>query len=272
MFRTCLRIAAAALAVLSSSSFAQMFEVEQVEKGLFIRSAPTLTALRPAAQNARAVLIFIPGGEGVLNFNKNMNPTGPARSPIGKALQMLAASSAATHVVTMDSPYALPADATLASRESADHLVRIESVVEFYRARFNLPIWLLGHSNGGFSVAEVLKHLQDKKKDALVSGVVFAAGRDISRFGPVTNLPMLFTIAERDACHSTTVAGNRAIYEKVKAGNRADTEFVLIQGGEPDQRPPCFGGIHLFNGAEEELARVLEDFIGRHLPPAKAPG
>ena len=261
------RVAGALLAYASFAASAQMIEVEQVEKGLFIRSAPTMTALRPAA-NARAVVIFIPGGEGVLNFNKNMNPAGPSRSPIGRALAKLSTSSAATHIVAMDSPYVLPADATLSSRETADHLVRIESVVEFYRARFNLPIWLFGHSNGGFSVAEALKHLQDKKKEGMVSGVVFAAGRDISRFGPVTDLPVLFTIAERDGCRSTTVAGNRAIHEKVKAGNKAATEFVLIKGGEPDDRPPCFGGVHVFNGAEDELAKVLEDFIVRHLPGA----
>lgn len=265
------QVFAALLALGSSIASAQMFEVAQLEKGLFIRSDPTMTALRPAA-NARGVLIFIPGGEGVLKFNKNMDPTGPARTSIAKALAKLSGSSAAMHIVVMDSPYVLPADATLNSRETADHLVRIESVAEFYRARFNLPIWLLGHSNGGFSLAEALKHLRDKKKDGLVAGAVFAAGRDISRFGNITDLPMLFTIAEHDGCQSTTVAGNRAIYEKVKAANKAATEFVLVKGGEPDQRPPCFGGVHLFNGAEDELAKVLEDFIARHLPPAKAAG
>lgn len=254
------------LTFVSSGAWAQMFEVEQIEKGLFIRSAPTMTALRPAS-NARAVLIFIPGGEGVLNFTKSMDPTGSPRSPIGRALAKLSTSSVAAHVVAVDSPYVLPATAELSSRETGDHLVRIESVVEFYRARFNLPIWLMGHSNGGYSVAEFLKHLRDKKKEDLIAGVVFSAGRDISRFGPIDNLPMLFTIAERDGCHSTTVAGNRAIYEKVKATNKAPMDFVLVNSGEHDNRNPCFGGIHVFNGAEDELAKVLEQFISRNLPP-----
>ena len=251
------------VAFASSHALAQVFEVPQIEKGLFISSTPTMTSLRPAA-NARAVIIFIPGGDGMLKLTKTMDPTVPSRFAIGRALANLSAGSVPAHIVAIDSPYVLPVTADLSSRGTADHLVRIESVIEFYKARFNLPIWLMGHSNGGYSLAEALRHLKEKKKEGLIAGAIFSAGRDSSRFDPVTNLPMLFMIAERDGCHATTVSGNRAIYEKVKATNRAATEFVLIKSGERENRDPCFSGIHMFHEAEDEVTKALETFISRN--------
>ena len=42
---------------------AEVIAVEQVDKGFFISAAPTLT-LYWQGQDAKAVLVFIPGGEG----------------------------------------------------------------------------------------------------------------------------------------------------------------------------------------------------------------
>lgn len=247
-----------------SSSLAQVIEVEQIEKGWLIQSAPTLTALREAS-DARAVILSIPGGEGRINLRKGMETGGPPRTAISRAL-VSAAESVGAHVVAFDSPYVLPATAVLSSRETRDHLVRLESVVQYYHDRYKLPVWIFGHSNGGYSAAELLKHLGEKKKLHMIGGLIFSAGRDISRLPSEANLPALFMIAERDGCHSTTVSGNSTLFEKFKAGNKAATEFVLIQGGEAVNNDPCFSGIHMYSGADEEVGKAIAGFMSRHVP------
>jgi hypothetical protein len=258
------------LAALSMSAGAQVIPVEQIEKSLLVRSEPTLTLLRQSPA-ARAVLVSIPGGEGRIGLKANMpfDPAAEARTSFGKMLKRLAepsVTSGSFHVVAFDSPYILPAVAYLTSRSTKDHMVRMESVVQHYRDRFKLPVWIMGHSNGGYSIAEFLKYLQDRKKEDLLSGMVFSAGRNISSFGSTASLPALFMIAERDGCHSTTPVENQRIFEKFKAGNKAVTEFVLIRGGEPEG-DPCSSGIHMYHNAHEEVAKVVDEFVVRQLGP-----
>jgi len=244
----------------------EVIAVEQVEKSFFVRSEPTLTLLRESPK-AAAVLVVMPGGEGRLNLRANAPPDDSTlRSSFSlllKALADPAQTSGTTHVVLVDSPYSLSSGPSISARATKDHLVRIESVVRWYRERYHLPVWIMGHSNGGFSVAEFLKYLQDKQQENLLSGMIFSAGRVMSTFGPQAKLPALFMSAERDGCASTNPAGNQRLYEKFKAGNQAETRFASIKGGEP-QGDPCFSGIHMYHTAHEEVAKVIDDFLVAH--------
>ncbi len=256
------------------SANSQVIAVEQIEKSFLVRSEPTLTLLREAP-NARAVLVSIPGGEGRIGLRPDMkfDPAVEARTSIGKMFKRLtdpASTSGSFHVVAFDSPVVLPAVALLTSRSTRDHLVRMESVVQFYRDRYKLPVWIMGHSNGGYSIAEFLKYLQDKKRDDLLAGLIFSAGRNTASFGSSANLPALFMISERDGCHATTPTENQRIFEKFKAVNKAVTEFALIRGGEAEG-DPCFSGIHMYHTAHEEVAKVVDDFAVRHLGASQVP-
>lgn len=250
------------------AALAQMFPVPQVESGFTIRSQPTNTLLREAPE-ARAILILIPGGEGQIGLKPESRLEADVRSALGRTLYNLtqpSITSGRTHVVMFDSPIALPMRPQIPERGTRDHMVRIESVVRFYKDRFKLPVWLMGHSNGGFSIAEFQKYLAGEKKDGLVAGYVFSAGRDISRFGPALDVPVLFMISANDACHSTTPAGNQGLFEKVKAANKAVTEFVLIQSSASDGGDPCTSGTHMYRAAPAEVAATLDRFITAHTP------
>lgn len=249
-------------------ALAQVFPVPQVESGFTIRSQPTNTLLREAA-NARAILVLIPGGEGQIGLKPDWRLEADVRTALGRTMYNLtqpSITSGTTHVVMFDSPVVLPMRPQIPERSTRDHMVRIESVVRFYKDRFKLPVWLMGHSNGGYSIAEFQKYLVDEKKDGLVSGYVFSAGRDISRFGPALDVPVLFIISANDACHSTTPAGNQRLFERVKAVNKAATEFVLIQSSSSDGGDPCTTGTHMYRGAPAEVAEVLDRFITAHTP------
>ena len=72
-----------------------------------------------------------------------------------KPLSDPALTSALFNVVVFDSPVNLPVGTLYpSSRASADHLMRIDSVVRYYKNKFNLPIWLMGHSNGVPSIVD----------------------------------------------------------------------------------------------------------------------
>lgn len=260
------RLALAALAGLAPPAPAQVIAVDQIEQGWRVRSTPTLTLLRPAeGPQPRAVLLMMPGGEGRIGLRPDgVLDTAPPRnsfSAIPRRLVDPQLTSGAVHVVAVDSPYDLGYGAQIPLRGSTDHLVRMESVAQHYRARFGLPVWLMGHSNGGYSVAEFVKHLQDRKREDLVAGLVFSAARTISHFGGGPfRWPALFLVSADDGCTGTSAAGNESLFQRFQERNTAATEFVRVRSGT-----------HMYHRAEEEVAKILDDFIVRHTPPHGAP-
>jgi pimeloyl-ACP methyl ester carboxylesterase len=265
-------LALAAIAWLASPAPAQVVAVEQIEKSLLVLSKPTLTVLRPAGgPQPRAVLLMMPGGEGQIGLQPDgALDTSPPRTSFAAVPRRLVDSqltSGAVHVVAVDSPYSLGYGAQLPLRAARDHLVRMESVAQFYRARLGLPIWVMGHSNGGYSVAEFAKYLQDRKKEDLVAGLVFSAARTISDFGSGPfRWPALFVVSAEDGCTGTSAEGNEKLYQRFKERNAAPTEFVQVRSAQPEGGDPCRTGTHMYHRAEEEVAKILDDFIARHTP------
>lgn len=275
--RNVLRVLAiTAAGSLPLASLAQVVTVDQIEQSWQIRSAPTLTMLRPAgAPQPRAVLLMMPGGEGQIGLKPDTaldtNPPRNSFAAIPRRLVDPQITSGTVHVVAVDSPYNLGYGAQIPLRGARDHLVRMESVAEFYRARFGLPIWVMGHSNGGYSVAEFVKHLRDRNKESLVAGLIFSAARTISNAGSGPfRWPTLFMVSPADGCTGTSAAGNEKLHDSFKEKNTAATEFVLVRTTQQESGDPCRSGHHMYHQAEEEVAKVLDDFIARHTPPVQA--
>lgn len=270
-------LALAAVAWPVSTALAQVIAVDQIELSWQIRSAPTLTTLRMAGgPQPRAVLLVMPGGEGQIGLRPNLPlDTSPPRNSISALFRRLVdpqLTSGTVHVVGVDSPYDLGYGAQIPLRASLDHLVRMQSVAQFYRERFGLPVWVMGHSNGGYSVAEFAKHLRVRNKEDLVAGLVFSAARTMSDFGSGPfRWPALFVVSAEDRCTGTETAGNERLYQRFKEVNSAPTEFVLVRSAEPEGGDPCRVGTHMYHRAEEEVAKVLDDFIARHTPLPTTP-
>jgi hypothetical protein len=149
---------------LSHPARAQVYSIEPIEKGFLYLSASTNTFVWESKE-AKAILIFIPGGEGQLKLIPDRKDLGGFYGNTLKPLSDPTKTSGLFNVVLFDSPVLLPSG-TLGSRSTADHMMRIESVVLYYKAKFNKPIWLMGHSNGAVSETEFYKYLQGKKKKA----------------------------------------------------------------------------------------------------------
>ena len=253
-----------------SASWSQFVSIPPIESGFSYRSAPTVVLVRPSS-SARAVLIAIPGGDGRVENGFRADMTAPPDdyeppSSYGKFLFGLAdpkRSGGFFNVVLFDSPYSMPMDTS--TRGSADHLMRIESIVDYARNTYKLPVWLLGHSNGGVSVAEVLKRLKDRKKEDTVAGIIISASRDKAQFaGFPMNIPALFVAAERDACPHTPPSYTQGLAEKFRTFNNGKVDFTLVRGGSPEANP-CHSGIHMYHQAHEELLRIVDSFASQHL-------
>jgi surfactin synthase thioesterase subunit len=145
-------------------------------------------------------------------------------------------------------------------------MVRIESVIRHYASLLKKPIWLMGHSNGGYSIAEFQRYIAKNGKSDLVQGLIFSAGREEASFTSEVNKPMLFLVSDQDGCGKTSPSSNQRIYERVRQGNKAATEFVWIKSAQAEARDPCYSGIHMYFAAGEEVGRVLDDFLNRHSP------
>jgi hypothetical protein len=240
---------------------AEVIPVPPIEKCFLCSSSPSLTMYFQAPQ-AKAVLIFIPGGEGNIGLKEGQTDN---RFHFFQALKRLTdptLTSGQTSVVLLDSPYPLsPGQAYPSARGASDHLIRIESVMRYYKDKTGLPIWLMGHSNGGISLTEFLKYAQKNDKLDLISGMIASGIRNESRFEAPIPFPMLFLHHQYDGCQYTTPSSAHNNFEKVKKVTSAPAEFIEIKGGQPEPRDPCRSGHHMYFGAGESAAQAIDHFM-----------
>jgi hypothetical protein len=210
-----------------------------------------------SSPNSKAVLIFLPGGDGSFNI-ASRNPAKP--SWVLSKLYDASQTSPGLDLVFVDSPYSLGMrGGNIAPRYAKDHLSRILSVIQFYKDRTKKSIYLIGHSNGTISEAEFLNKSPDNQK--LLAGVIFSASRNETSIDGPLNLPILFLHHEDDANGRWTSYSNaEGLYKKVKALNVGPTGFSTVHGGESGGDPST-SGHHMYEGSFEEAANYIWAFI-----------
>lgn len=257
----------------TGTAYPQAVPVNPTYKGFSASSDPTMTFLFEAPQ-AKATLVFIPGGEG----RRGIKPEWTAShgyfssyhfNVMLRSLSDATVTSGQFNVVIFDSPADLPvARHWSAARESTDHLSRVEDVVRHYRERFGKPVWVMGHSMGSISITELYKRLQDSKTESLVAGLILSGGENGTSFNyETTKLPVLVLHHENDECVGNTVGHARKIHARLlEAGNPA-AELALIKSGtrSPENSNPCRSGYHMYFGAGADVAKVLDQFMSKHL-------
>lgn len=242
---------------------AEVIPVAPIEPCFLCSDSPSLT-MYWQGQMSKAVLMLIPGGEGHIGLKPGQTDHRFHQFQTLKRLTDPTLTSGHFDVVLLDSPSPLsPNQAYPSARASSDHMIRIESAMRYYKAKTGLPVWLMGHSNGGISLTEFLKYARKNNRMDLIGGMVVSAVRTESYFEEPIGFPMLFIHHRSDGCSHTSFAASHRNYEKVKAFNTALTEFVTIQGGQIEQRDPCQSGFHMYFDAAEEVARHLDDFMSR---------
>jgi hypothetical protein len=252
--------------LLPTLAFTQVVSVPFKEKDVLFSDAPNLNFLWPA-QQAKATLIFVQGGEGRLGITPDRKNLGGFYGSTLRPLSDPQLTRGGIHVVVFDSPVNLPGTDYPTSRQNMEHLLRIESVVRHFKDLYGLPVWIMGHSNGAVSITEFYKMLQKSQKEGLVSGAIFSAARNGADFNDTTQLPILFLAHERKQCSKTLPARTQAVFDQQRKSNTLKTEFVLIKGGQAQAQNPCSSGFHMFFGASEEAYMAIERFVLGPPPP-----
>jgi hypothetical protein len=242
-------------------AMAEVLPVAFTEKGFLYSDAPTLTFVWPSPQ-AKTTLIFIPGGEGRIGLTPERRNLGGFYAATLKPLSDPQLTSGSFNVVVFDSPVNLPVGSAYPySRQSSEHLLRIESVVRHYKELYGLPVWIMGHSNGAVSITEFYKMLQKKNQETLVQGAIFSSARNGANFNDSTKLPILFLAHEKDGCQVSLPSASRSVYEQQRKTNSMKTEYVLVKGGEAQVQNACSSGFHMFYGAGEEAYGAIDEFV-----------
>lgn len=239
---------------------AEVIAVSPVASCLLCNSKPTMTMFWHSAQ-ARALLVYLPGGDGFFDLKPGQTRVNAAFVNYLASLSNSRYSKGQIDIVLMDTPEPLsPNQMYPTSRTNEDHMIRIESVIKYYRDKTGLPVWLMGHSAGGISLSHFVEYAQNKGEVGMISGVVASGVRNESYLNAPIPFPVLVIHDAEDGCYLTKPAYAKRLFDSLKKNSQQAAEFVLIPGAEPDG-DPCTGGNHMYTGFEEIFTVELERFM-----------
>jgi hypothetical protein len=235
---------------------AHSYEIETFDAPKSFFSEPTVT-IRFAQPNANRVVIFLPGGTGNFAIPKEQG----APRGFGIVLNSISESLGAD-VVVVNNPYPLndsPGTWYPAMRDTNDHLTRIETIVRHYQRTHD--VWLMGHSNGTFSITAFMRRLERQKNTNLVKGIILSGTRDVAQFDRSPETRTLFVHHVKDACRVTSFAEAQRNFIRIQQINSYKTEFVAINSEGASTGDPCHSGYHMMQGAHKETANAIVNFI-----------
>jgi hypothetical protein len=207
----------------------------------------TLLASTP---NPKAVVILLIGGDGKAVIFNN----GTARSNHTFIRSQNLWSQYGIDSVVVDSADDL--SATGGGRQTDPYQNRLLSVVNFYKHKLGVPVWIFGHSNGTISVTEFVNRFGHKKA---IAGFVVAGTADRAILNDDSDLPALAIHHLKDTCSVTPISASENVIKSRPKGTRA--EFITMDGGT-SQGNVCWAfAYHGFNQKEDELVKSAATFI-----------
>lgn len=233
--------------LLAFNAQAEVITLPNANNGFFASKADTVTIYAPA-KDSRAVIVFLPGGHG--NFNLTYEPTW--------VWMMLAPLKGRVDLVFMDSPYPLW-NGGQGPRYTGDHIGRIRSTVEYYKAKTGKPVYLFGHSNGSVSIASFLE--DSEYNQSIVDGVIFS-GTAIGSVRKYKSMPSMVIHHAQDSCRGTPFSYAEKLHTDIKSMNKSTTVMIPITGGN-DYGDSCtgMGSSHMYNGVYNKVADAIESFV-----------
>jgi hypothetical protein len=240
-----IRIVIAIGVLVSTAVHSQVFDVPYKD------DRPTRTLLTPV-KNARAVVLLFPGGGGVLSLQDEGSTTNGHTFVRSKDLW----AQYGIDSVLVDTPYDLGAGLRN-SRSIRDHQQRILNVVTYYKEKFNLPVWIFGHSMGTVSVTEFVNG--GKEKEKLIAGVIVAGTYRSATIDSDVTVPVLAIHHLNDGCGSTPLASSERIIEG--RPKKLSSQFIQIEGGISEGDTCGSRAYHGFNQRESEFVKSAAQFI-----------
>ena len=250
-------VACLLLGLCINQSFAQVIAIEPVRSSSLGSTEPIMT-MYYRGNSPKLLVIYLSGGWGKIGLRSS---TSAMIDPFSKMLIALTnpkLTSGKLDLVFMDSPNELH---WMSQRDSADHLSRIMAVVQFYKKKTGLPIWLMGHSNGSLSLASFVGYLQQSNQIGAIDGLILSAPRNETQFSSPLTMPMLFLHHEEDGCVNTQPKFSLELYKKLIGFDKANLKYEPIVSGEYEINDPCTSGYHMYFNAEQEVLSAVQRYF-----------
>jgi len=233
--------------VISLNVCAQVFDIPHADE------APTRTLLIQAAK-PRALVLLFPGGGGIVGIFDN----GSMRSRHTFIRSMGMWEQYDITAVVVDTPYDLGDLRRGDRRDRQDHLSRVDEVINFYKQKFNLPVWIFGHSMG----TSTATYFVNSNKTKALAGVVIAGTVRTARVNNDVTLPVLAIHHINDQCSGTPLSAS----ENIISGRpkNAASKLEIIEGGISEGNICDSFAYHGFNQTESELIKRAAQFILSH--------
>jgi pimeloyl-ACP methyl ester carboxylesterase len=228
---------------------AQVFDVPSKS------DSPTRTFLM-ATPNAKAVVLLYPGGGGMMRLRDDGSTRNGHTYVRSKDLW----AQYQIDAVLVDTPYDLGDLRRGDLRGRDDHLQRVADVIEFYRSKLNLPIWIFGHSMGTSTVSNFLNsNLENQKK---IRGAMIAGTIRTASINDDVTIPIQAIHHIQDSCPGSLPDNSKRIID----GRSKDipSMLVLIDGGITEGNVCEAFAYHGFNQTEPQFIDAAAKFILSH--------
>ncbi len=253
------RLLACAMLMLAAPAQAELVRVP---------SRPGVTvpvAFEAPAGRATAWVLLMPGGTGALGLSAVGAPTSE-NSVLYLISGRGAFTAAGIGTVMVDTPSDNASGYKAQFRRTQEHADDIAAVVRAVRQRFKGPVWMLGHSAGAVSVANVARRLAGPARpDGLImTSAVVLKTRRRDPDGPVQAFdypgPVLIVANRRDTCSYSPPADAAKLRDAFTAARPA--VLRLLDGGSNSGRDPCKAhSAHAFSGMHSEVLAAVAAFI-----------
>jgi hypothetical protein len=209
----------------------------------------------------RGIAILFTGGNGRLRLDRQPEPK--SNNFLVRTRRVFAGRGFV--VALPDAPDERGRAGLVGWRTSQGHMDDIGKLARHLRARWPVPVWLIGTSRGAISAAAGGARVPG------IAGVVLTAPvTKRSRRRPATvfdapirelNLPAMVVHHKDDACKVSPPSGAGRLFARLMASTVREIRF--IEGGKPAASPPCRGlSAHGFYGVERKTVGVIVNWIG----------
>ena len=231
----------------STAVFSQVIDVPRLDE------APTRTLL-VSAPKPRAVVLLFPGGGGMPVIYDN----GSVRSKHTFVRSIDLWAQYQINAVLVDSPYDLGDLRRGDRRDRADHLARVGEVIDFYKKKFNLPVWIFGHSMG----TSTATYFANQIKTNSLSGIIIAGTVRTASLSDDVKFPVMAIHHSNDQCAGTPLSASENIISSRPKNTVSRME--IIEGGISEGNVCDSFAYHGFNQTEPELIQRAAQFILSH--------
>lgn len=229
---------------MAATAYSQVLDVPHQQ------DSPTRT-LFVAAPNAKALVLLFPGGGGMLRLKDD----GSTKNLHTFVRSVSLWSQYQIDAVLVDTPYDLGDLKRGDRRDGADHLARVGEVVEFYKKKFNLPIWIFGHSMG----TSTATYFANQVKTNSLAGIIIAGTVRTAGLSDDVKFPVLAIHHINDQCIRTPPSASENIISSRPKNTVSRLE--IIEGGASDGNVCDSFAYHGFYQTESEFIKRAAQFI-----------